>query len=73
MTLQEQFAAARDITPAFGVLTVVHDGKTVQAPMLDRCDGALFIAEDQGEVIAADGSTWLVGTQNGALVKRRVR
>lgn len=65
------FKAARDITPAFGVLTTVRDGKTVSIPMLDRYEGALFIAEDQGTYFDVDGSEWLVGTQGGQIVKRR--
>lgn len=73
MSLEEQLKTARDITPAFGVMTFVRDGKTVNVPLLDDCGGALFIADDQGEVLDGDGSRWLVGTwSDGQVVKRRI-
>lgn len=72
MTLEEQFKAARDITPHCGMKTVVRDGKTVNIPLLYDGPDALFISEDQGEVIDEDGSRWLVGTQGGEIVKWRI-
>lgn len=72
MTLEEQFHAARDITPGFGYISVTQaDGKTVCMPCPQGEVGALFVAEDQGTYMDEDGSKWLVGTQRGELVKRR--
>ena len=68
-----EFEMARDITPRFGMMTVLRDGKSVNIPLLEGEPGALLISEEQGTYLAADGSEWLIGTQNGELVKRRFK
>jgi hypothetical protein len=72
MTLEDQFKAARDISPRFGFMSVVRDGKTVNIPLLEGRAGALLVSDDQGTYIDPDGGEWLIGTQNGELVKRRL-
>ena len=74
MITAEQFAAARDITPPFGVITVQTDDGLVHRPMLPGTADNLRVADEQGIYDAPDGSGWLVGTYtNGQLVKRRFR
>jgi hypothetical protein len=48
MTLEDQFKAARDISPRFGFMSVVRDGKTVNIPLLEGRAGALLVSDDQG-------------------------
>jgi len=71
MTLEEQFNAAVDITPSYGYMTTVRDGKTVHTPLLPGSVGCLVIGDAQGVYIDSDVSEWLIGTQNGKLVKQR--
>ena len=71
LEIKEQFRMARNITPRFGMMTFLRGGKSVNIPLLEGEPGALLISEDQDTYIAADGSEWLIGTQNGELVKRR--
>lgn len=72
MTLKEQFRIARDITPAWGSVTVEIEGRKVEYPVLGACE-AMHICEGQGTHIDLDGTGWLIGTtSSGEIVKRRL-
>jgi len=69
---EDQFASARDITPTFAYITKTIDGEVVRIPCLLRESGSMYMSEDHGMYIDSDGVEWLVGTQAGELVKRRL-
>jgi hypothetical protein len=72
MTLEEQFKAARDVSPRIGCKIEVIDGKTVRIPILEASPIAIFMAEDQGSYIDSVGDEWKIGMHKGELVKSRL-
>lgn len=84
---QEQFDAAIDITPGLTVKTMVFDGKTLDVTLSWDTDG-LRLAHGQAKYVDYQGREWLVGaqayvdtsqgqyligSQGGGLMKRRIK
>lgn len=69
---QDELNALRDVTPSFGHVERIIDGRKVLVPQLAGEPGALFQREDDGVFKDATGTRWLTGWVRGERVKRRL-
>jgi len=68
---QDELDALPDITPAFGQIERIIDGKRVVMPVPTRVV-AMFTGPDDGTAMDADGTVWMTGVVDGVRCKRRM-
>jgi hypothetical protein len=69
---QDELNALRDVSPSFGQIERIIDGKRVIIPTLSEQAGALFQKPEDGVVQDAAGTWWMTGWLKGEHVRRRV-
>lgn len=71
MTLDE-LEALRDVSPSFGYVEKIIDGRKMRVAVLQGECGVLFQGDDDGVVTDADGNDWIVGWKGDERVRRRM-
>jgi hypothetical protein len=70
---QDELNALRDVSPSFGAIERVIDGRKVIIPTLSDPVSALFQKPEDGVVMDANGQWWMTGWLHGEHVRRRVQ
>lgn len=70
---EAEFLALPDDTPSFGQREVIIDGRRTVIPICPQPGGrALYLQDDDGLFVLADGTEWITGWIDGRRVRRRL-